>query len=85
MTVAGLLHSLDYGLVDAKGDGDAEEGQQQVGDDADDAERCQREQHQHGQTKRQARLLGVPPVDEILNCTECRQISGSQRLSREQH
>lgn len=80
MSVAGLLHSLDYRLVDAKGDGDAEEGKQQVGDDADDAERCQREQQQHGQTKRQARLLGVPPVDQILNCTECRQISDSKRL-----
>lgn len=75
MSVAGLLHSLDYRLVDAKSDGDTEEGKQQVGDDADDAECCQGEQQQHGQTKRQARLLGVPPVDKILNCIECRQIA----------
>lgn len=68
MSVTGLLHSLDYRLVDAKGDGDAEEGEQQVGDDADDAERRQRKQQQHGQAERQARLLGVPPVDEVLNC-----------------
>lgn len=68
--VAGLLHGLDHGLVDAEGDGDAEEGEQQVGDDADDAERRQREQHQHGQAERQAGLLGVPPVDQILHCVE---------------
>lgn len=76
MPVTGLLHSLDYRLVDAKGDGDTEEGEQQVGDDADDAERSQREQQQHGQAERQARLLGVPPVDEILNCVERGQIFG---------
>lgn len=70
MSVAGLLHSLDDRLVDAKGDGDTEEGEQQVGDDADDAECSQRQQHQHGQAERQARLLGVPPVNEILNCVD---------------
>ena len=39
--IAGLLHGLDDRLVDAEGDGDTEQGQQQVGDDADDAEGCQ--------------------------------------------
>lgn len=82
MSVAGLLHSLDYRLVDAKSDGDTEEGKQQVGDDADDAECCQGEQQQHGQTKRQARLLGVPPVDKILNCIECRQIADTKVVTQ---
>lgn len=68
VSITGLLHSLDDGLVDAEGDGDAEEGEQQVGDHADDAERSQGEQQQHGQAERQPRLLGVPPVDEILHC-----------------
>lgn len=71
MSVTGLLHSLDHRLVDAKGDGDAEEGEQQVGHDADDAERSQRKQQQQGEAERQAWLLGVPPVDEVLNCVEC--------------
>lgn len=70
MSLAGLLHGLDDGLVDAEGDGDAEQGQQQVGCHADDAEGCQRQQHQHGQPEHQARLLGVSPVDQILNCRE---------------
>lgn len=39
--IARLLHGLDDRLVDAEGDGDTEQGQQQVGDDADDAEGCQ--------------------------------------------
>lgn len=54
MSVTGLLHSLDHRLVDAKGDGDAEEGEQQVGHDADDAERSQRKQQQQGEAERQA-------------------------------
>ncbi len=41
MSLAGLLHGLDDRLVDAEGDGDAEQGQQQVGDHADDTEGCQ--------------------------------------------
>lgn len=68
VSITGLLHSLDDRLVDAEGDGDAEEGEQQVGDHADDAERSQGEQQQHGQAECQPRLLGVPPVDEIVHC-----------------
>lgn len=70
VTLGGLLHSLDHRLIDAEGDGDAEKGQQQVGDHTDDAERCERQQHQHGQTEHQARLLGVSPVNQILDCKE---------------
>lgn len=70
MSVAGLLHGLDHRLVDAEGDGDAEQGEQQVGHHADDAEGGQRQQHQHGHAKHHARLLGVPPVDQILHCRE---------------
>lgn len=66
----GLLHSLDHRLVDAEGDGDAEQSQQQVGDHADDAEGCKRQQHQQGQAERHARLLGVSPVNQILSCRE---------------
>lgn len=40
MPVAGLLNSLDHRLVDAEGDGDAEQSEEQVGDHADDAEGC---------------------------------------------
>lgn len=68
--IAGLLHGLDNRLVDAEGDGDTEQGQQQVGDDADNAEGCQRQQQQHGQAEHQARLLGVSPVYQILHCRE---------------
>lgn len=68
--IAGLLHGLDDRLVDAEGDGDTEQGQQQVGDDADDAEGCQWQQQQHGQAEHQARLLGVSPVYQILHCRE---------------
>lgn len=70
VSIAGLLHSLDDRLVDAEGDGDAEQSQQQVGSHTDDTEGCQRQQQQHGQTKHHARLLGVPPVDQVLNCRE---------------
>lgn len=66
----GLLHSLDHRLVDAEGDGDAEQSQQQVGGHADDAEGCERQQHQQGQAERHARLLGVSPVNQILSCRE---------------
>ena len=38
MSIAGLLHSLDDGLVDAEGDGDTKQGKQQVGGHTDDAE-----------------------------------------------
>lgn len=68
VTVAGLLHSLDHRLVDAEGDGNTEQGEQQVGDHADDTEGCQRQQQQHGHTKHHARLLGVSPVDQIFHC-----------------
>lgn len=44
VSIAGLLDSLDDGLVDTEGDGDAEQCQEQVGDDADHAECCQRQQ-----------------------------------------
>ena len=70
VSLAGLLHCLDDRLVDAEGDGDTEQGQQQVGGHADDTEGCQRQQQQHGQPKHQARLLGVSPMDQILNCRE---------------
>lgn len=70
VSLVGLLHSLDDRLVDAERDGDAEQGQQQVGDHADYAEGCQWQQQQHGHTKHQARLLGVSPVNQILNCRE---------------
>lgn len=62
-----LLHGLDHRLVDAEGDGDTQQCQQQVGDHADDAEGCQRQQQQQGQTEHQARLLGISPVDQILH------------------
>lgn len=51
MSLAGLLYSLDNGLVDAESDGDTKQGQQQVGDHADDAEGCQRQQQQHRHTE----------------------------------
>lgn len=70
VSIARLLHGLDDRLVDAEGDGDTEQGQQQVGNHTDDAEGRQRQQQQQGQTKYQARLLGVSPVDQILNCRE---------------
>lgn len=70
VSLIGLLHSLDHRLVDAEGDGDAEQSQQQVGDHADDAEGCERQQHQQGQAERHARLLGVSPVNQILSCRE---------------
>lgn len=70
MAVAGLLHCLHDGLVDAEGDGDTEQRQQEVGGHADEAEGGQRQQQQHGQPEHQAWLLGVPPVDQILNCKE---------------
>lgn len=46
MSIIRLLHSLDDRLVDAERDGDTEQGQQQVGDHADHAKRCQRKQQQ---------------------------------------
>lgn len=70
VSLAGLLNSLDHRLVDAEGDGDTEQGEQQVGHHADDAECRQREQQQHRHAKHQARLLGVSPVDQILHCRE---------------
>ena len=70
VSIAGLLHGLDDRLVDAEGDGDAEQSQQEVGGHADDAEGCQRQQQQHGQTEHQARLLGVSPVDQVHDCRE---------------
>lgn len=76
MPLARFLHGLDDGLVDAEGDGDAQQGQQQVGDHADDAEGCQRQQQEHRQTKHDTRLLGVSPVDQILHCTGGRRGKG---------
>lgn len=70
MSLAGLLYSLDNGLVDAESDGDTKQGQQQVGDHADDAEGCQRQQQQHRHTEDYAWLFGVSPMDQILNCKE---------------
>lgn len=70
VSVAGLLHGLDNRLVDAEGDGDAEQCQQQVGGHADEAEGRQRQQQQHGHAEHQARLLGVSPVDQVLDCGE---------------
>lgn len=70
MSFAGLLYSLDNGLVDAESDGDTKQGQQQVGDHTDDAEGCQRQQQQHRHTEDYAWLFGVSPVDQILNCKE---------------
>lgn len=72
MSLARFLYGLDDRLVDAEGDGDAQQGQQQVGDHTDDAEGCQRQQQQHRQTEHDARLLGISPVDQILHCTEGR-------------
>lgn len=51
MSVAGLLYSLDNRLVDAESDGDTKQRQQQVGDHADNAESCQRQQQQHRHTE----------------------------------
>lgn len=70
MSIAGLLHGLDDRLVDAEGDGDTEQGQQEVGGHADEAEGCQRQQQQQGQPEHHARLLRVPPVDQILYCRQ---------------
>lgn len=70
MSLAGLLYSLDNRLVDTESDSDTKQGQQQVGDHADDAEGCQRQQQQHRHTKDYAWLFGVSPVDQILNCKE---------------
>lgn len=68
MSLSRLLHSLDHRLVDAKGDGDTEQGEQHVGNHADDTEGCQREQQKQGQAEHHTRLLGVPPVDQVINC-----------------
>lgn len=68
MSLAGLLYSLDNRLVDTESDSDTKQGQQQVGDHADDAEGCQRQQQQHRHTEDYAWLFGVSPVDQILNC-----------------
>lgn len=51
MSIARLLYGLDNRLVDAEGDGDAEQGKQQVGGHTDDAEGCQWQQQQHRQTE----------------------------------
>lgn len=54
VSFAGLLHGLDDRFVYTEGDGDAEQCQEQVGDDADHAERCQRQQQEQGNAKHQA-------------------------------
>lgn len=79
VSVAGLLHGLDDRLVDAEGDGDTEQGEQQVGHHTDDAEGCQGQKQQHRQTEHHTRLLGVSPVDQILNC---REVEGRRGLDR---
>lgn len=70
MSIAGLLNGLDHWLVDAESDGDTEQSEEQVGDHADDAEGCQRQQQQQRHAKDDARLFGVSPVDQILHCKE---------------
>ena len=67
VSVVGLLHGLDDSLVDAEGDGDTEQGKEQVGDNADDAERRQGQERQQGQAEHHARLLGVSPVHQVLD------------------
>lgn len=68
VSVAGLLHGVDDGLVDTEGDGDAEQCQEQVGDDADHAECCQRQQQQQGNAKHHTCLFRVPPVHQVIHC-----------------
>lgn len=68
VSFAGLLHGLDDGLVDAEGDGDAEQCQEQVGDHADHAERCQRQQQEQGNAKHHACLFRVPPIHQVMHC-----------------
>lgn len=70
MPLAGLLNGLDHGLVDAEGDGDTEQSEEQVGDHTDDAEGRQRQQQQQRHAKDDARFFGVTPVDQILHCKE---------------
>lgn len=69
VSIGGLLHSLDDGLVDAERDGDTEQSQQQVRDHADHAKRCQRKQQQQRHAKHHAGLLRVPPVHQVIHCT----------------
>lgn len=62
-----LLDCLDDSLVYPKADGDREQGQGDVGCDADDAEHCQWEQQEQAGPKHHPGLLDVSPVKEVNN------------------
>lgn len=67
MSFFGFLYGLDDGLVDPEADGDGQERQDEVRDDADDAEGGQREQQDQGGAEDDARLLHVPPEDQVAH------------------
>lgn len=70
MSLIRLLYGLNDRLVDSEGDGDTEQGEQQVRHHTDDAERGQRREHQHRASEHQRRLLRLLPIHQTLHCRE---------------
>lgn len=65
MSLIGLLDGLQDPLVYPEADGDGEQRQADVGEDADDAADGQGEQQQQGGAEHHARRLHVAPVQQL--------------------
>lgn len=69
VSLIGLLHCLEDGLVDSETDGRGESGQGQIGHHTDHAELSQREEQQQHTAKHQASLLHITPVQQLHRYT----------------
>jgi len=65
MLPVGPVEDVEDLVVDARGDGEADDGQREGGDHGDDAELEQGQQSHHQARQHHGRTLRVLPVDQI--------------------